>query len=98
MGRLASRAAGGDHDRVVVGVNDSGLRRDRLDDLVQVRPGGNAGTDVEKLAMPACARYLAVRTRKARFWTAAAGVCGNAAWICAAAWRSAGKLSFPPRK
>jgi hypothetical protein len=37
------------HDRIVVHVHDTGFRGDRLCDLMHVLPGGQAGTDVEKL-------------------------------------------------
>src|SRR6185437_13173773 len=43
------RAGVGQHDRVVVRVHDPGGRRDLLGDLVDVRTGGDAGTDVEEL-------------------------------------------------
>jgi hypothetical protein len=39
----------GQHDRVVVAVDDPGLGRDLLGDLVQVRLGGDAGADVQEL-------------------------------------------------
>jgi hypothetical protein len=39
----------GEHDRVVVAVDDPGVGRDPLGDLVQVRLGGYAGADVQEL-------------------------------------------------
>jgi hypothetical protein len=39
----------GEDDRVVVDVDDPGLRRDGLGDLVGIARGGNAGADVEEL-------------------------------------------------
>src|SRR5215213_1566287 len=40
------------HDRVVVDVDDPGGRVDRLDDLVDVGAGRDAGADVEELSDP----------------------------------------------
>jgi hypothetical protein len=40
----------GQHDWVVVDVNDPCLGGDRLGDLVEVGAGGDAGADVEELA------------------------------------------------
>lgn len=37
------------HDRIVVHVGDSGVRRDVADDLVDVPRGGDAGADVDDL-------------------------------------------------
>ena len=42
----------GEHDRVVVHVDDPGLRRDRLGDLVGVARRRDAGADVEELPDP----------------------------------------------
>ena len=41
-----------EHDRVVVDVNYPRRRGDPLDDLVHVRAGGDAGTDVKELRNP----------------------------------------------
>jgi alditol oxidase len=46
------RAGVGEHDRVVVHVHHTGLRRDRLGDLVGVARRRDAGADVEELPDP----------------------------------------------
>jgi hypothetical protein len=42
----------GEHDGVVVDVDDAGFRRDGLGDLVDVGGGGDAGADIEELPDP----------------------------------------------
>jgi hypothetical protein len=59
----ALRGAGeqgvGQHDGVVVDVDDAALRRNRLGDFVGVVGGGQAGADVEELADPGLADEMA---------------------------------------
>ncbi len=51
LGAAGEQGAGVDqYDRVVVGVDNARLGRDRLGDLVDVRRCGDAGADVEELA------------------------------------------------
>ncbi len=51
LGGAGQQALGeGEHDRVVVDVDDPGLGGHRLGDLVQVRRGRDAGADVQELA------------------------------------------------
>jgi hypothetical protein len=47
---MHQRSGVGEHDRVVVDVDDAGLRRDRLHHLVQVGLGGDPGADIQELA------------------------------------------------
>ena len=53
------RAGVAQDDRVVVDVDDPGLRRDRLGDLVDVAAGRHAGADVEELTQAGLAGQVA---------------------------------------
>jgi hypothetical protein len=54
----------GEHERVVVDVDDAALRRHRLRHLVGVVGGGQAGPDVEELPHPGLAGQVAHRSRE----------------------------------
>jgi len=56
------RAGVHEHERVVVDVDDPGLRRDLLGDLVRARPDRQAHADVKELADPGLAGQVADRT------------------------------------
>jgi hypothetical protein len=82
---------------VVVDVDDAGLRRDALRDLVHVVRGGQSGSDVEELADADLAGEEGDgAAQEARFSRAAVRIAGQAAATASAESRSAWKLSLPP--
>jgi hypothetical protein len=71
FGGAGHQGAGvGEDDGVIVGVNDPGLGGHSLDDLVQVRLGGDTRADVEELpdpgftGQPAAARCMKARVSR----------------------------------
>ena len=101
LGRGGEQGPGvGEHERVVVDVDDPGGRGDALRDLVHVVRGRQAGADVEELRdrPPRPARYLTARPRNARFSRAAVCTCGECLSTSLAVFLSAAKWFFPPMK
>ena len=88
-----------EHERVVVDVDDLGLRRYLLSDLVGVVSRGQAGADVEELPDPGLVGQVAHRaSQETALQAGDMGDVGKYLHDESPTSRSAAKLSLPPSR